>query len=153
MARVATKTQGLRFYIGTTADDGTTDTYTQIKRCKAFDAFGLESPVIDVTAYEDTVKQKLKGVADAGDLAIGGNRVFTDAGQNALKAASEDAGDTPYNFRVEKDGAGASAANLRWSFKAMVTMFRDKPGAVDNGVMEYEGKLAVTSAVTQSTVS
>ena len=46
------------------------------------------SAVLDATAYEDDAKEKIKGMVDNGDTEVGGRRVFTDAGQNALKAAA-----------------------------------------------------------------
>lgn len=151
MATAGTKNQGVLVYIGTKAADGSTDTYTQIKRCKVVGEYGAESQVIDATALEDTVKQKLKGIPDSGDIELGGNRVFTDAGQNALKAAAIDTDDDPYNFRILVPGAGASSADLRYSFKALVTKYKDKVGNVD-GIVEYAAMLAVTGVITETTV-
>ncbi len=152
MALAGTKSQGYRVYIGTKAADGATDTYTQIKRCKVVGEFGAEAQIIDATTLEDSVRQKLKGIPDSGDVELSGNRVYTDAGQTALLAAAEDTDDDPYNFRLEADGVGASSANLRWSFKALASKFKTKPGQVD-GLQEFSAMVAITGAVTQSTVA
>lgn len=150
MADAGTKSQGTLVYIGTTAADGSTDTYTQVKRCKVIGEFGAEAAVIDATALEDSFKQKLKGIPDAGDVEVGGNRVFTDAGQNALEAAAKDPDDEPYNVRIRIPGVGTAGANVQYSFKAIISKFKTKPGDVD-GLMEFSAQLAVTGAVTQGT--
>lgn len=151
MATAGTKSQGIVVYIGTTASDPSGDTFTQVKRVKRIGELGPEAPIIDATALEDSAKEKLKGIADSGDVELGGNRVYTDAGQNALKAAAEDTGDVPYNFRVEVPGAGAAGADIRYSFKALASKFRDNPGQVD-GLVEFAAMLAISGAITQTTV-
>ena len=151
MALAGTKTQGIKVYIGTTAADGATDTYTQIKRCKVLGELGAEAQVIDATALEDTAKQKLKGIPDYGDIELGGNRVFTDAGQNALEDAAIDPEDEPYNMRIEVPGAAAAGDDVRYAFKAIVSKFRTKPGQVD-GLVEFSAMAAITGAVTESAV-
>jgi hypothetical protein len=151
VAAAGTKTQGIRVLIGTKAADGATDTYTQVKRCKVIGELGAESQVIDATALEDSAKEKLKGIPDNGDIELGGNRVFTDPGQNALEAAAIDADDDPYNMRIELPGAGLSGATVRYTFKAIISKFRTKPGQVD-GLVEYAAMAAVTGAITQTSV-
>ena len=53
-----------------------------------------------------------------------------------MKAAASASGSTPYNFRVEIPNAGAAGATLRYSFKAIASKFRDKPGGL---VVDYLG--------------
>lgn len=149
MPLTATKTQGIKVFIGTKAADGATDTYTQIKRCKVLGEIGPEAQTIDATALEDAAKEKLKGIPDMGDLEVGGNRVYTDTGQNALKTAGEDVDDDPYNFRIEVPGAAAGGQSVRQTFKALVVKYRDKPGQVD-GLIEFGATLAITGTVTQT---
>lgn len=151
MATAGTKNQGIVVYIGTKAADGSTDTYTQVRRCKVLGEYGAEAQVIDATALEDSVKQKLKGIPDSGDIELGGNRVYTDAGQNALKAAASDNDDDPYNFRIEVPGAATGGDDVRYSFKALVTKFKDNPGNVD-GLIEFSSMIAVTGAITETAV-
>lgn len=151
MALAGTKTQGIIVYIGTTLADASADTYTQVKRAKQVGALGPEAQVIDATTLEDTAKQKLKGIPDNGDIEVTGNRVFTDAGQNALEDAAQDTDDEPYNVRIEIPGAASGGDDVRYSFKALVTSFRTAPGQVD-GLIEYTATLAITGAVTESAV-
>ena len=151
MATKGTKNQGLTVWIGTTAADPSGDTFTQVKRCNMLGEFGPDAAVLDATAYEDDAKEKIKGMVDNGDTEVGGRRVFTDAGQNALKAAASASGSTPYNFRVEIPNAGAAGATLRYSFKAIASKFRDKPGGVDN-LIEFTASLAISGAITESTL-
>lgn len=146
MATAGTKSQGIIVEIGTKAADGATDTYTQVKRCKMIGDFGAEASEIDATAIEDTVKQKLKGIPDSGNIELGGNRVFTDAGQAALAVAAADTDDDPYNFRITVPGVGAAGADRKFSFKALATKFSTKPGGVD-GLIEFSGTLAVTGPI------
>lgn len=151
MAAPAVKTQGIKVYIGTTATDGSTDTYTQIKRCHVLGELGAEAQVIDATALEDSFKEKLKGIPDAGDLEVGGRRVFTDAGQNALEAAAISPEDEGYNMRIEIPGAAASGLTVRYAFKALISKFKTKPGQVD-GLIEYSAMAAITGAITQTAI-
>ncbi len=151
MALAGTKTQGIVVYIGTTATDGSSDTYTQVKRVKNVGGLGPEAQVIDATTLEDSAKQKLKGIPDNGDVEISGNRVFTDAGQNALEDAAQDTDDEPYNVRIEVPGAASGGDDVRYSFKALVTTFRTQPGQVD-GLIEFTSTIAITGAVTETAV-
>lgn len=144
-----TKNKGLRVYIGTKAADASTDSYVQIKRCKAGGDHGPEAPIIDATAWEDAGKEKLKGTPDFGDMELTGNRVYGDPGQEDLLAATLDDSDTPYNIRIEKDGAGPAGANLRFTFKAMVSRFKTMPGAVD-GLMEFGATVAISGTIAQT---
>ncbi len=150
MALAGTKTQGITVWIGTKAADGSADTYTQIKRCKVLGELGPEAAIIDATALEDSAKEKLKGIPDSGDIEVGGNRVYTDTGQNALRVAAADTDDTPYNFRIHTPGAGAGGSTVRQSFKALASKFRDKPGQVD-GLVEFSAMLAITGVITETT--
>lgn len=151
MAASGTKNQGIKVYIGTTATDPSGDTFEQVKRVKGIDRVGAEAATIDATALEDAAKAKLKGIPDFGAMMISGLRVYTDAGQNAAKAAAADTDDEPYNMRIEVPGAAAGGDDVRYEFKAIVTKFEDKPGDVD-GLVGYEFGIAVTGAVTQSAV-
>lgn len=148
MSSVGTKNQGITLHIGTKAANPVGDTFVQVKRVKSIGEFGSEAPIIDATCLEDSAKEKLKGIPDNGDIEITLQRVFTDAGQTALKAAGADTDDDPYNFKITCPGVGAAGADVVFSFKAMVT-FREKVGPVD-GLMEATSKLSVSGAVTQA---
>lgn len=147
----AIKSQGTTLWVGTTASDGSGDTYVQVSRVLGLSGgFGPEAAEIDATALEDTAKEYLKGIVDYGVIEVTGRRVVTDAGQEDLEQAAAAAADAGYNFRIRRAGIGASAANVQWTFKAHVTKFKTVPGEVD-GVMSFEASLRVTGAVTQGT--
>ena len=126
------KSQGVYIEIGTMAADPADDTFTRVKGVDTWGEFGPEAPVIDITATDDTSRQKLKGIPDLGDFTFGGNRSYKDAGQAALKAAADDVGDTPYNFKITFDDQPSGGNNpTSISFKAIVTTFRTNAGEVD----------------------
>lgn len=154
MSTKGTKNQGVKVYIGTKAADGTTDTYTQVKRCKMIGEFGAESSIIDATALEDAAKEKLKGIPDFGNIELGGNRVFTETGQNALQTAAADTDDDPYNFRIlfPGEGTGGGTPDLRFTFKAIVTKFKENTGQVD-ALVEFSSTLAVSGAIASASVA
>lgn len=90
-----------RYYIGTTASDGATDAYKEIRGVISFPDFG--------TGIADEVSQpeissagnvKAKGLIQYG----GGNIEFTwyrdDDGQAAVKAAADDFTGAEYNFAI-----------------------------------------------------
>lgn len=152
MAAAGTKNQGILVYIGTKAADGDTDTYVQVKRVKSISRLGgVEAQSIDATALEDAIKQKLKGIPDGGQIETGGNRVYTDPGQNALRAAAFDTDDTPYNVRALVPSVMGGGLSKRFQFKALVLKFDDTPGAVD-GLVEFTSTIDITGAITEASV-
>ncbi len=150
MAAVATKNQGIEFYIGTKAASASGDTFVQVKRVDTIGEFGPETDIKDVTCLEDLAKVKIKGIPDFGEIEIEGNRVFSDAGQTALLAAGEDTDDDAYNCRIRMPGAGATNTNLQFDFKALIGKMKTAAGQVD-GVIRFSSSAAVSGAIVQST--
>lgn len=150
MATAAQKNQGATLWIGTKAADPAGDTFVQVKRVDNLGEFGPETDIKDVTCLEDTAKQKIKGIPDFGNIEIEGNRVMTDAGQEDLRLAGEDTDDDGYNFEVRLPGVGASSANVKFSFKALVGKMKTSPGQVDDR-LRFSSMLAVTGAITEGT--
>jgi hypothetical protein len=149
MSNLAKKSQGTKVYIGTTASDEGADTFTEIKEIKQIGEFGSEASIIDATALADAAKYKLKGTPDNGNVELSGNRAHTDAGQTALKAAADDVGDDPYNFRIvfsDKVTGGGTGTTIK--FKAIVTSFKTGVGGVD-GLLGFVSQVAVTGLVTE----
>ncbi len=146
MSDNAEKSQGTTVWIGTTASDESGDTFVQIKDVKTIGELGVESAILDATALEDAGKTKKKGMADYGNLDIGGQSVPDDAGQDALLDAAEDDGDDPYNFRVIRPSGKA------YKFKAIVPKMRTNIGGVD-GIIMFAAQLAITGVVTPYTAS
>ena len=101
MAAAAKKNAGTTYWIGTTATNGSSDTYTEIKQVKTpSGSFGYSWQMADSTVTSDTSKQEAKTLKDPGafDLSILADE--DDAGQVALKAAADDVSDAQYNFEV-----------------------------------------------------
>lgn len=151
MVAKASKTEGTKLYIGTTAENAASDTYTQIKRVISIGEVGPDTGMIDVTALEDYAREKIKGMRDEGDVEIEFSRVTSDAGQAALKAAAEDGGDLPYNFRIEFDDqiTPVTGNKTKIEFKAQVTAFRVAPVQV-NGVVKAKARLAISGPATET---
>lgn len=141
MSDNAEKSQGTRVYIGTTASDESGDTFIEILDVKTIGELGVESAILDATALRDEGKTKKKGMPDYGNIDIGGQRVQTDAGQEALRAAAEDDEDDPYNFRIVK------RSGYILKFKAVVPKFKDNIGGVD-GLIMFAAQLAISGVVT-----
>lgn len=141
------KVRGTTISIGTTAATAATDTYTLIDGAKMLNGLlGPEFSEIDVTDLGDTYRQSAKGVADAGDLEIGGNYSKTDTGQGALETAAKDdnaADDDPYNFKIVQPDAGIVYV------KARVMSFRVQYGTNAN-VIEFRAKLSLTDAYVEA---
>jgi hypothetical protein len=101
MASAKRKVAGSTFWIGTTASDGSTDTYVQIKGAKQVGGdLGGSYQAVDTTDIDDTVKQESKTLLDPGQSDLEMHEVVSDAGQAALKSAFDDTADVPYNFQI-----------------------------------------------------
>ncbi len=123
MATAKRKLAGTQFKIGTTAANGTSDTYTQIEGAKQVGgSIGGSYAVVDTTDLEDTVKQETRTLLDAGNVDLEMHEVVGDTGQTALLAAFNDTGDVAYNFEV------AYADGDKRRFKAKVVSFEPQGG-------------------------
>lgn len=138
-----TKVRGSTIHIGTTATTASSDTYTEVKGCKAYQGdIGIEYGEIDVTTIPDEVKQSGKGIADAGDLTLGGIYDHADAGQQALKTAGEASDDSVYNFKIVQPNG-----RIRY-IKARAMGFRLSYGT-NADVIQYKSKLSLTAVPTE----
>lgn len=136
----ALRARGTTVHIGTTAATAATDTYEEVVGAKMIGGtMGIDWSMIDVTALTDVYKQEIKGVADAGDVELGGNYIHDDNGQEALAAAAADDDTTNiYNIKfVRPDGRIVY-------LKARVTSFRTQAGTNTN-VWEFRCKLSLTA--------
>ena len=95
---------GVQFFIGTTVGAETLsqfleDTYTEVGEVEDLGEFGDESEEVTFASLADARLQKLKGVRDAGTIALICGRDDGDVGQDALIVAeAEDVLD--FNFKV-----------------------------------------------------
>lgn len=89
---------GARLYIGTTADDPLTDTYTEVGEVASLGEFGRTYAEVTWSPINSRGVQKFKGSFNDGSLAVGLGRDINDAGQAAMKAALDV--DADYNVKV-----------------------------------------------------
>lgn len=147
----AMRTEGTKVFIGTTDAVADDEDWVQIKRCTATGPLGPVASMQDVTALEDYAREKQKGMVDFGDVDLEMNRIITDAGQIALKAAAADEGDIPYNFKIEFDDAitAETGTPTKMVFKAVVLSFQTQALAVGS-VRKVKSQLAITGAVVET---
>lgn len=88
-------TTGLTYTSGGTA---TPATYTNIKNVKSYSGFDGMASEIDVTNMQSTAKEIRLGIQDFGKFSMNAHVDFSDAGQNAVRAAR--ASGAQKNFKV-----------------------------------------------------
>lgn len=138
----AMRSTGATFWIGTTATDGSADTYTQLAKAKQVSGFGGGAfTMSDTTALDDTVRQTTKTIFDPADIDLEINELAGDAGQAALKAAFEDTADTPYNFEIR------FAQGDKRRFKAKVSQLQYNVGG-PTAIRMIRAKLEPTTDAT-----
>lgn len=89
---------GARLYIGTTASDGSTDSYTEVGEVASLGEFGRTYAEVTWSPINSRGIQKFKGSYNDGSMAVGLGRDINDAGQAAMKVALDV--DADYNFKV-----------------------------------------------------
>lgn len=141
MAAAGKKISGTTVHIGTTATDGSADTYQEIGRCTVVGgSVGYAWQMADSTAVSDTVKQSTKTIKDASDVDLEWNEIAADAGQVALKSAADD-GDTDLAFNFEVRFPQGD----KWRFKAKVTSYGVGPFNA-TGLRKGKAKCMLTAA-------
>lgn len=102
---------GAKLYIGTTATDGTEDTFTEVAEITNIPAFGRTYNVVKYNPLSTRGTQKFKGSYDDGTVAIQLGKDLTDEGQQAVVAALDI--DADYNFKVvDNDSVPAETATV-----------------------------------------
>lgn len=89
---------GAKLYIGTTASDATTDTYTEIGEVLEIPEFGRVYREITYTPLNNRGEQKFKGSYNDGSINVPLGKDTADAGQALLQVALDL--DFDYNFKV-----------------------------------------------------
>jgi hypothetical protein len=112
---------GAKFYIGTTASNGATDTYTEVAQILSISEFGRVYNEVTFAPLGTRAVQKFKGSYNDGgaDLTLG--RDTGDAGQALLRTALDV--DADYNFKYVPNDAVAAVS-------ATVTISIASPGVV-----------------------
>ncbi|TAA54016.1 iron ABC transporter substrate-binding protein [Shinella sp. JR1-6] len=108
-------------------------TWIEIGEVEDMGEFGDESSDVTFASVGDGRTRHLKGVRDAGTLALVCGRDPLDAGQVALKAAEK----TKFSYPIKVQAADAISADYSDSvyyFGAKVMSARDNYGSVDNVV-------------------
>ena len=130
---------GVQFFIGTTAPAESlsqflTDIYSEVGEVEDLGEFGDESELVTFASLANARLQKLKGVRDAGVLALIVGSDDTDVGQDALIAAEAD--DTlDFNFKVIlNDKATLGGTPSEHYFRGKVMSKRLAVGTVNNVV-------------------
>jgi len=144
-------TTGVQFFIGTTIDGETLsqfleDTYTEVGEVEDLGEFGDESETVTFASLADGRLQKLKGVRDAGILALVVGADDSDAGQDALIAAeAEDSLD--YNFKVIlNDKVTIGGTPSEHYFRGKVMSKRTGVGSANN-VVRKTFNIGINSAI------
>lgn len=114
-------TAGTKVYIGTTAANALTDTYTEIGEVTSISAYGKTFAEVTHTPLSSRGVRKHKGSFNDGNLELEMAEVPGDTGQIALEAALET--DFDYNFKVEQSDEVAPVS-------ATVTISIANPGVV-----------------------
>jgi len=94
---------GAKFYMGTTALVGATDTYTEIGQVTTISEFGRVYKEIVFTPLSSRADQKFKGSYNDGGVDLSMGRDSSDAGQILLRAALDV--DADYNFKYVPNDA------------------------------------------------
>ena len=141
---------GSKLYLGTTAAAETltqfqADTYTEVSEVEDLGEFGDESELITFASLSDGRMRKLKGVRDAGDMAIVCGDDVSDAGQDAMDAAEADTLD--YNFKVVlNDKLTLGGTPSEHYFRGKVISQRRNVGTANN-VVRKNFTVAINSAI------
>lgn len=99
---------GAKLYIGTTASNGVTDTYTEVGQIVTIPEYGRKYNVVKYTPLDFRGTLKFKGSYDDGSLAVDIGKDATDAGQVLCIAAVNI--DLDYNFQISLNDAVAPSS-------------------------------------------
>lgn len=126
---------GSKVYIGTTASNGATDSYTEVASITNVPQFGRVYSEIKFSSLGDRNVLKFKGQRDDGTIAIDLGRDMSDAGQAAAVVALDS--DLDYNFKITlNDASGVSGSTpTTFRFKAKVMSYETIPGNATSVVM------------------
>ena len=142
---------GVQVFIGSTLigdnlSQFLSDTYVEIGEVEDLGEFGDESEVINFASLADARMRKLKGVRDAGTMALVCGADDADTGQDALIAAEAETLD--YNFKVIlNDQLTIGGTPSEHYFYAKVLSKRIGVGSVNN-VIRRTFNIGINSAIT-----
>lgn len=129
---------GAKLYIGTTTDAQNlsqflTDTYVEVGEVEDLGEFGDQSEEVTFASLSDGRLRKLKGIRDAGTIAVVCGADASDVGQDAMVSA--EASSLDYNFKVVlNDQVTIGGTGSEHYFRAKVMSKRLGVGTANNVV-------------------
>ena len=109
-------------------DGASPEAFTTVGRVYSIGAAGKETPPIDVTSFDDAVRQYINGMPTMSQIAIGVRYDPTDAEQTGIR--DDQTARTRRNFRFVWN----SSPPETWDFTAIVTTF-SVDAALDDAIM------------------
>lgn len=141
---------GAKFYIGTTASNGATDSYTEVGQILSISEFGRVYAEVPFSPLSTRAVQKFKGSYNDGgaDLTLG--RDTGDAGQAALRVALDV--DADYNFKyMPNDAVPAVSATVTMTIAAPGVITDTAHGLAVNTPIAFTTTGALPTGLTAST--
>jgi len=103
---------------------------------------------LEVTNFNSTAKEYIKGMSDSGTVPIEGNTVWNDPGQIALAAAYNDASNA-YQFKLQLPKAqGQSATGDSYTFNALVMSYTPLGEFDPKKTISIKGEIQITGPIT-----
>lgn len=133
-------TQGAQLQV---EDPDTPATYIPVAGLKSLAPPSPTKDEIDTTDLDSTAKESIAGMIDYGTLAVSGNAVKDDAGQDAVRADANDPNAPVRNFKIIFPKLG-----LQYVFPAWVKSWVIK--AETNAAYQVEGQLRCTGPAVES---
>ena len=143
---------GSKLFIGTTASNGASDSYTEVAEITNIGEFGRQYNEITFTSLSDRNVRKFKGSRNDGNITLQLGRSAGDAGQAAAVVALDD--DQDYNFKITlNDDSGVSGSTpTTFIFKAKVMSYVTNVGGPDQ-VVQATMQLGIKSGSITETAS
>ena len=143
---------GCLLYIGTTASDGSTDSFTAIGEVTAIPEFGRSYNEIKYTPLATRGVQKFKGSYDDGSVAIPIGKDSSDVGQAALIVALDV--DADYNFKIvdNDDVPPTDLTGVSMSAASPGVVTKTAHGLVENTPVKFTaGSGTLPTGITEGT--
>jgi hypothetical protein len=132
---------GTKLWLGTTASNGATDTYTQIGSLESLGSYGIQFAENVFEDLSQGIELTFKGIRKDGAIAVGLGYDVSDSGQAALNTALLDTSPSDYNMKVTYADAVAAA-------NATVTVTIAAPGVFTDTAHGLAANTPVSFATT-----
>jgi hypothetical protein len=146
----ASTAAGTKLSIGTTATDGTTDTYVVVGELVSIPEFGRTYNEVTYNPLSTRGTKKFKGSFNDGTVAVQLGKDSSDAGQAAMLAALDT--DFDYNFKVElNDKIPPVAATVTISIATPGVVTDTAHGLADGTAVKFTTTGALPTGLTAGT--